>query len=145
MKSARSKDNANTIQPYQKPLVDRLTEIATRNKVHIDDIYVPPEEEKTISAETVGNWFYTGSLAVWTVLPPYSLLFFSLDNPIRRGCVNIMLLPWFDRIILLSIILNALFLAADNPLNNNNSHVFNIYDFFMASYNLDIYYGGDCF
>ena len=45
----------------------------------------------------------------------YSLCWLTVTNPFRRVVINILLSPWFDRIILLVILVNCIFLAIDDP------------------------------
>jgi hypothetical protein len=67
--------------------------------------------------------FSDGDVRVWAYLDNYSLYLFSLDHSLRQFCVDVILNKWFDRFILFSIIANALFLAADNPLDDTNQIV----------------------
>jgi hypothetical protein len=60
---------------------------------------------------------------VFTVLDENSLNFFNLDHPIRELCIEFMLSKWFDRIVLLAVIGNALFIAANDPLHDKDEMV----------------------
>jgi hypothetical protein len=79
-----------------------------------------------ITPEKISTWFYEGNKNVWDVLVDNSLYIFTLQNPIRKLCVTMLLNEWFDRVILFAIIGNSLFLAADNPLNNNHEMVISL-------------------
>ena len=72
--------------------------------------------EKALTSEDISNWFSEGNPLVLHYLAPRSLGRFALSHPLRDTCVRLMLSQWFDRVILVSICANALFLAADNPL-----------------------------
>jgi hypothetical protein len=72
--------------------------------------------EKALTSEDISNWFSEGNPLVLNYLSPLSLGRLSLQSPLRRGCIHLMLSRHFDWIILASICANALFLAADNPL-----------------------------
>lgn len=81
------------------------------------------EEQVQISHETIGNMFSEGNNLVWNYLEETTLGLFPLDSGIRQFCVKAMLNKWFDRIVLLAILGNSLFLAADNPLDEKNEQV----------------------
>ena len=78
-----------------------------------------------LTPDDISSLFYEGKVIVQNYLVPKTLYFFAMDNSVRKTCITIMLSTWFDRFILFSICLNALFLAADNPLNNDNQRVMN--------------------
>lgn len=95
-----------------------------------------PIDVANITPENVSTWFYEGNANVWDILPEDSLYIFSLKNPIRILFVNILLNEWFDRFLLMAIITNAIFLAANNPLKDNNTRVmtcFFAYNFLIIS------------
>ncbi|KNC46856.1 egg laying defective protein 19 [Thecamonas trahens ATCC 50062] len=50
-----------------------------------------------------------------------SLLLFELESPIRRMAIALVDSPWFDRFILLAIVVNCVFLALWNPFDPPNS------------------------
>jgi hypothetical protein len=77
----------------------------------------------TLSPDDINGWFYDGNPVVVQYLTARSLNTFAVNSPLREMCISCMLNKWFDRLILLSICLNAVFLAADNPLNNDNQLV----------------------
>ena len=52
-----------------------------------------------------------------------SLYIFSAKNPIRIFLHKILLLPYFDHIILVLIIISSILLALDNPLNDPNGEM----------------------
>lgn len=76
-----------------------------------------------MTPDDLNCWFQEGNPVVKQYLAPRSLCIFRLDNPVRALCVDCVLSKWFDRVILISIFLNALFLAADSPLNNKDQKV----------------------
>lgn len=127
------------LKPFQKSLYDRLTELAESKcsiKINMDRLTLISYQEhslvnaeldggasKSITPEQISDMFSDGDVRVWTYLDEYSLNMFSLDHSLRQFCVDLILHSWFDRFILLSIIMNALFLAADNPLDNSHQIV----------------------
>lgn len=77
-----------------------------------------------LTPDDISGWFLELNPLVRLYLAPQSLGVFSLSSSkVRELCIACMLNKWFDRVILCSICLNALFLAADNPLNNDNKLV----------------------
>ena len=76
-----------------------------------------------MTPEDINTWFHDGNPVVKQYLTPRALSCLRLDNSVRKMCVDLMLKLWFDRVILISICLNAIFLAADNPLNTKNQKV----------------------
>lgn len=84
---------------------------------------IDEEEEYKITYEQMSTWFSQGNNIVWNHLEHVSLGLFTLDNPIRCMFIEFMLNKWFDRIVLCSIIGNALCLAANNPLDSHGDSV----------------------
>jgi hypothetical protein len=132
-------DRGNEIKPFQKTLFDRLRDLADSKYIFSPCLSrsesLPPEhnlvneigneDEVEISHETIGNWFNEGNNLVWNYLEETSLGIFPLDSVIRQYCVKALLHKWFDTIILLAILGNSLFLAANNPLDQKNQEVYN--------------------
>jgi hypothetical protein len=130
-------DRGNEIKPFQKTLFDRLRDLAdskpspftlvqtqsSHSSEHNLVNEIGDEDELQISHETIGNWFSDGNVLVWNYLEETTLGLFPLDSRIRQFCVNALLHRWFDTIILLSILGNSLFLAANNPLDQKNEEV----------------------
>jgi hypothetical protein len=81
------------------------------------------EDEIEVSHEQISDWFYEGNAVVWNYLAPKTCGYFTLENPIRRFCIETLLSSWFDWAILLAILGNSLFIAANNPLDNKNEEV----------------------
>ena len=91
--------------------------------------------EQALTPEDISTWFSESNPLVLYYLTPLSLGFMNLYHPLRWFCVRIMLSIWFERVILASIIVNALFLAADNPLVDSHALVSDFY-FVSVNYNL---------
>jgi len=130
--AARSSINTGIeVKPYQKPLIDRLRDLAEKHNLIASEL--EEGSQAVITSEQVSTWFYEGNPNVWSVMDETTLYCFPLESPIREFCINAMLHSWFDRMILLSIIGNALFLAADNPLDDNNKTMFAVAEFVFNS------------
>lgn len=70
------------------------------------------------------GWDSVSSLRVPEDLDPgRALLLLGPGNPIRRGCIAIVVNPGFDRLILLLISVSSVTLAMDNPLRNPDSAI----------------------
>lgn len=50
---------------------------------------------------------------------PKSLCCLALDNPIRQQCIRVVRNPWFDRIVVLAILLNCIVLSFNDPLDKD--------------------------
>ncbi len=50
-----------------------------------------------------------------------SLWLFPAEHPVRAFCIRLITNVWFDRFILLMIIINAIFLALQDPLTGNQA------------------------
>jgi hypothetical protein len=136
-------DRGTEIKPFQKTLFDRLRDLADSKFCYLI-ISLPltlplslcfsssehnlvkeinDEAEIEISHEQISDWFYQGNRMVWNYLAPKTCGYFTLDNPIRQFCIETLLSKWFDWAILLAIIGNSLFIAANNPLDTHNESV----------------------
>lgn len=110
-------------------LVTRLSKISQlytaeqKQKGLIDGEAIP----RVITAEDdINDFFLASDPLIWEYLEKKSLGYFTLDNPIRRACVNCLLSSVFTWAIFFSICVNAVLLAMDNPLSTKGDDFFAI-------------------
>ena len=56
---------------------------------------------------------------LWSKVKPKSLFIFGRYNPIRNFCIELTRHKWFKNFILVAILVNSVFLAADQPAVQN--------------------------
>jgi hypothetical protein len=76
------------------------------------------EENKDVSVLLMRSKYAARSYA------DVSLFCCTVTNPIRQRVISIVLNPWFDRFILMVIIANCIFLALDDPGEEQNADQF---------------------
>lgn len=81
--------------------------------------------------DDINDYFAVSDPLVWDFLEKKSLGYFTLDNPIRRACVNCLLSNVFTWAIFASICVNAVLLAMDNPLSTKGDDFFAIAELFF--------------